>query len=398
MGAAWRNWSGSVVFLPARIEEPRDEDALADLVRQARARGGQVRVVGSGHSSNDILACEDTLVSLRHFTGLRAADRAACEARAGAGSVLQELGRALYEEDLALPNYGDVATQTIGGVIGTGTHGTGPTLRNLSDMLLAARLVDGHGRVRTLARDDLDTLRAARVALGTLGIFTEVTLRLVPAFDVARREYACATEAGLAHLDELVHGNRSFDFYWYPRRDDMKLRLVNPVGGGSDPSAWARPLLHVDGYGHEVIPTHSGIPHRFEECEYALPAEAGEACFRAVRERVLARWRHVVGWRVLYRTVAADDADLSPAHGRATATISLHQNATLPWSAFFADLEPVFLDHGGRPHWAKKHGQRGAALARHYPRWDHFHGVRAEHDPDGVFLTPHLHELFGLAA
>jgi len=397
MSGDWRNWSGSVVFRPARIACPEDAAELAAIVQDVAARGGQLRVVGTGHSSNDLLRCEDTLVSLKAMRGIVSVDRGRCEATVQAGSTLEDLGSALYAHDLALPNYGDVATQTIGGAIGTGTHGTGSTLQNLSQLLLAATLVDGSGTLRHVARDDADTLRALQVSLGTLGVFATVTLRLVPTFDVERREYAIGTQAALAQLDALVAGNRSLDFYWYPRRDEIKLRLVNPVGGGRAPDG-ARLLSHNGGYGHEVIPAHSGIPHRFEECEYALPADHGPACFEAVRARVLARWRTTVGWRVLYRTLAADDADLSPAHGRATVTISLHQNSTLPWRDYFADIEPVFRAHGGRPHWAKKHGCLAPDLAPLYPRWQAFAQVRQGFDPDGVFLTPYLRALLGVPA
>ena len=398
MSAAWRNWSGSVAFTPRTLAHPRDADALRRLVRDTAARGGTLRVVGAGHSSNDILRGEDVLVSMDALHGIVSADRERCEAVVRPGTQLQELGRSLYAHDLALPNYGDVATQTIGGAVGTGTHGTGPAQHNLSQLLIGALLVDGRGELRRIGGDDIDRLRAAQVALGTLGVFVEMTLRLVPAFDVERCEYAAPVDAALAHFDELSSSHRSVDFYWYPRRDDIKLRIVDPVGGGPRSLAYARTLSQHAGYGHEIIPTHSGIPHRFEECEYALPADAGLACFRAVRARVLQRWRHVVGWRVLYRTVAADEAYLSPAHGRATATISLHQNATLPWSDYFADVEPILLDHGGRPHWAKKHTQRAPVLSRLYPRWDDFHAMRAEFDPQGVFLTPHLRALLGVDA
>jgi FAD/FMN-containing dehydrogenase len=312
------------------------------------------------------------------------------------GTPLEELGKALYEHDLALPNYGDVATQTIGGAIGTGTHGTGRTQPNLSAMLVGARLVDGRGEVQTLHEAEIDALRAARVALGTLGVFTQLSLRVVPAFDVSRHEYALGTEAALAQFDALDAGNRNADFYWYPRRDDVKVRLVNPVGGGTHPHG-ARLLVQLGGYGHEVIPTHSGIPHRFEESEFALPAEAGMACFRAIRKRVLERWRATVAWRVLYRTVAADDTFLGPASGRATVAISLHQNASLPWREYFDDLQPVFLDHGGRPHWAKKHRLSARELAPLYPRWDDFHAVRSRFDPDGTFATPAMRALLGIA-
>lgn len=393
----WRNWSGSIAFTPRRIEHPRDEDALCGLVRATLGRSGTIRAAGAGHSSTPLVECDDTLVSLDAFTGITASDAGLRQARVGPGTPLETLGPQLYERDLALPNYGDVSTQTIGGAIATGTHGTGPAQRNLSAMLVGARLVDGNGEVRCIGAGDIELLRAARVSLGTLGIFTELTLQLVPSFDVDRREYAIGTDAALAQLDALVASNRSFDFYWYPRRDDIKLRLVNPVGGGSRPER-ARQLTRRSGASHQVIPTHTGIPHRFEECEYALPAGQGAACFAAVRRRVLQRWRHLVGWRVLWRTVAADDTDLSAAHGRATVTISLHQNSELPWREYFADIEPIFRAHGGRPHWAKKHGCDAAMLAPLYPRWDAFARVRGRFDPQGVFLTPYLRSLLGVPA
>jgi FAD/FMN-containing dehydrogenase len=122
------------------------------------------------------------------------------------------LGRALYEQDLALPNYGDVATHTIGGAVGTGTHGSGVGQHNLSQLLVGALLVGGRGELQRIDARDIDRLRAAQVALGTLGVFVEMTLRLVPAFDVERREFACSTHDALTHFDALARANRSLDF------------------------------------------------------------------------------------------------------------------------------------------------------------------------------------------
>jgi FAD/FMN-containing dehydrogenase len=152
------------------------------------------------------------------------------------------------------------------------------------------------------------------------------------------------------------------------------------------------------GWAHEILPKHSNLPYRFDEMEYALPFEAGVSCFQAVRERVKARWRASVGWRVLYRVVAADDAYLSTAHGRLSVNISLHQNAELPFWDYFRDIEPILRDHGGRPHWAKKHTLRGTDLQPLYPMWDRFLAQRQRLDPDGVFLTPYLRDLLGLHA
>lgn len=390
------NWSGSVGLEAANQFFPRERDEIVSAVRHVAQRRGHLRAVGAAHSSSGVLGCPDTLIHLRDYRGLIWTDRERGLALARAGTTLADLGRELYEHDLALPNYGDIALQTLAGAVSTGTHGTGARLQNLSQMLQAAELVDAAGEIRVLRSPR--ELAAARVALGSLGVMTDLLIRCVPSFDVERREYACSVPALMEALPELVQGNRSFDFYWYPRRDDVKLRLVNPFGGGTAPPDGSRLLETVSGYGHQLIPAHSGLPHRFEESEYALPREHGPACFMEVRERVLRRWRGIVGWRVLYRTVAADDSWLSPASGRDSATISLHQNASLPWREYFDDLAPVFDRYDGRPHWAKKHRVRPERLRELYPHWDEFKAMRARLDPRGVFLSAPLWDLFGLSS
>jgi FAD/FMN-containing dehydrogenase len=102
-----------------------------------------------------------------------------------------------------------------------------------------------------------------------------------------------------------------------------------------------------------------------------------------------------VGWRLLYRTVAPDEAYLSGAHGRQTATVSLHHNASLPHENFFRDIEPILRAHGGRPHWGKKHFLKAGDLRPLYPLWDRFMEIREHMDPEGVFLNDYLRGLFG---
>jgi FAD/FMN-containing dehydrogenase len=106
------------------------------LVRRLRQRSGCARVVGTGHSSTGIVEAQDALISLRQYKGIVTVDRAHQRATVRAGTPLSELGEALYAHDLALPNLGDVATQTIGGAVGAGTHGTGRRLHNLSQMMI----------------------------------------------------------------------------------------------------------------------------------------------------------------------------------------------------------------------------------------------------------------------
>ncbi|MGH2597887.1 MAG: D-arabinono-1,4-lactone oxidase, partial [Dehalococcoidia bacterium] len=77
-------------------------------------------------------------------------------------------------------------------------------------------------------------------------------------------------------------------------------------------------------------------------------------------------------------------------------TLSIHQDARLPFREFFEDIEAIFRDHAGRPHWGKIHTLTVGDLRTLYPQWDDFLAVRARLDPEGRFLNPHLRGLFGL--
>jgi FAD/FMN-containing dehydrogenase len=387
----WTNWSGSIRFSPQRIETPESEDELAHLVREAASQGRHVRVVGAGHSSSPLVETPELLISMEKLTGLISHDNAASEAVLWAGTRIEDAGKALLDLGLALHNTGDIDQQFIGGSVGTGTHGTGRALQNLSSMLIGGRLITGTGAITEFSIErDPELVCAARVALGTLGIFTHMRLKLLPAFKLHRQEWCTHVDKCLAHLDELIESNRNFDFYWYPRSDRAKLRTLN-LPGGDHTIPYAELVLDETDWSAMALPKKRVL--KFDEMEYALPAEAGPTCFQEIRKRVKAKHRKEVAWRTLYRTVAADDAYLSPAHGRDTVTISLHHNAGLPYEAYFNDIEPIFRDHGGRPHWGKKHNLTAEDLRPLYPKWDEFMGCREKFDPNGTFLNPYLRKL-----
>ena len=393
MADTWENWSGSLRFSPARIERPADEDALCDIVRRMNGKG-TIRPAGAGHSSSLLLSTRDTLVALDAFRGIESYDRATCRATIRAGTTLGEAGRLLLGLGLAMPNLGDVDVQSVAGALATGTHGSGKHLSALSAMIVGGRMVTASGDIAEFSLDeDLDLTRAAQVSLGTLGICTALTLCLLPAYRLRRREWCTTADRCLARIDDLAERHRNFDFYWYPRSDRVKLRTMDPPSSALESIPYARLVEERIGWSNEVITKVRTL--RFDEMEYAVPAEAGLECFEAVRRRIGERHRRDVAWRVLYRIVAPDDAYLSMAHDRATVTISLHQNATLPFWGFFHDIEPIFQDYGGRPHWAKKHTMAADDLRPLYPRWDRFLAARRRMDPEGLFLNPYLQRLLG---
>jgi len=390
--AGFTNWSGSVACRPARIAEPRDEAAVAELVVEAGRRGTSVRVVGSGHSGTPLVATEGLLLRLDALAGVESHDPQAATAVVRAGTKLCDLGDPLLERGLAMHNLGDIDKQALAGAVGTGTHGTGPTLGNLSSAVAGARLVTADGEIRTLEADsDPDLLRALRVSVGALGVFTALRLRLLPAYRLHERIRRASVEDCLERLDEEIAAHRHFEFFWLPAKDVAEVKTLDLTE--APPSDLPdRPYERI-GWSAHVLPSERDV--KFFEMEYALPRERGPACFRELRARMQERHPEVQ-WPVEYRTVARDDAWLSPAAGRETVTLSVHQDGRLPYRELFEDVEPIFWAYGGRPHWGKIHTLGARALRDLYPEWDRFLAVREELDPAGRFLNPHLRELFGI--
>jgi FAD/FMN-containing dehydrogenase len=390
-GKAWSNWSGSLRFSPRAFLAPESERELADIVSAAAERGVKVRVVGAGHSSSPLVRTDDILISLVHFRGVEAPDRALCEATVLGGTTIDEVGAELREAGLALHNTGDVDVQTLAGAIGTGTHGTGRTLRNLSSVLVGARLVTGDGRIVDVREDDEpDLLRAMRVSMGTFGVLARLRVRVMLAYRLHRMEWCLPLDALLSNLDELIEQNRNFDFYWYPRSDLAKARVMN-LDSDTMPALPGRITLDERGPAHELLPRKRAL--KFDEMEYHFDASAALACFFEIREKIKRRWKREVAWRVLVRTVRDDDAMLSPAYGRPTITLSVHHHAGLPFQAYFDDVERSFIRHGGRPHWGKKHSMTAPQLSALYADWERFHAHRRAFDPLGTFMTRDLTDL-----
>ena len=128
--------------------------------------------------------------------------------------------------------------------------------------------------------------------------------------------------------------------------------------------------------------------------EYAIPREHAADAVRACREILE---RHPVSFPVELRFVAADDALLSPAHGRDTAYVAVHVFEGMDGEAPFREVERLMAGWDGRPHWGKRSYLGARELARRYPAWDAFAAARAELDPAGRFENDWARRVFGPA-
>ena len=390
---ALTNWSGDIRFTPHKVENPPDEESLLRLINFSRQQKSTIRALGAGHSCAPLVETPQTIIRSDHFKGLHHIDAQKRLVTIAAGTTIEEVGEKLFTAGFGMENTGHINKQVLAGAIATGTHGAGKTLTNLSGQVYGIKMITGTGEMKSFTQDDHpEMMQALRVSLGSFGIFTAITLKVLPRFKLHRQQYCASTENCLHHLDELIDNNRNFCFYWYPRRDDVSIRIWNEPERGIKNLPFAKLYKELSGWGKDVLPSEQHL--KFNELEYSFELSTAPAVFAAIRKRIKEKHRHHVAWRVLYRPVARDDSWLSNAYNKDIVAITIHHHAALPYQEYFSDIEDIFISFGGRPHWAKKHRLGPHKLQPLYPMWERFHQLRRQFDPDGIFLNEYLKKIF----
>ena len=395
--AEWRNWAGNVVATPAQIERPGSIEAVQELVADAARARQCVRVAGAGHSFSPICATTGMLLDLTDLSGVTSIDTHEQTATILGGTRIHQIGAPLFEAGLAVANQGDIDVQAIAGAVGTGTHGTGRRFGSFSSTLVACQIVTATSELLTVDQSDMETLRAARVSLGTLGVMVSVTLKLVPAYKLRRQSWPVGWDEAIAQWPDIEATARNPEFWWIPPLDTsvFKVFVETDEEPTSTPPAPAYPpgtierYLPPDGvdWAWRVYPAVR--EHRFVEMEYALPINRGLEAMAAIRDLMLTRHPEV-RWAVEFRTHAGEDAFLSVTQGKDSVTISIHDAADAPHWEFFREAEQVFRQFDGRPHWGKLSFLEPDELRSLFPLLDSFASIRRRLDPNGIFLNDYL--------
>ena len=402
------NWAGNITYSAEKLHRPSSLDGLAALV----AGSARVRVLGSGHSFNEIAepGPEGVLLSIAVLPPVIDVDTEARTVRVSGGVRYAELARTVHAHGLALPNMASLPHISVAGSVATGTHGSGVGNGPLSSAVREVELVTADGSALTIARDD-PRFGGAVTSLGALGVVTALTLDLVPSFDVEQYVF---TELPLTGLDSAAFGTVMSTAYsvslftdwrapgfrqvWVKRRTDQPLTdfpWAAPAGEKMHPVPGMPAVNCTEQFGVPG-PWHDRLPHfRAEftpssgaelQSEYLLPRVDAVAALHAVdgiRETVAG-----VLQTCEVRTVAADEQWLSPSYGRDT--VALH----FTWIADTAAVLPVVrrleeaLDpFDARPHWGKVFTTPAAVLRERHPRLGDFRKLARELDPEAKFAN-----------
>lgn len=237
------NFGRNVRYVPRTHYAPRAEEEVLEILD--RHADGRVRAFGSLHSWSDVPVSEDVALDLRRLDSVdvAAGEEGELAVEVGGGCRLKRLLDLLrLQADATLPTLGAVTEQTVAGAVATATHGSGAaSLSHLVQKVRAAAYDPGTGRARTYEWTGGPELRAARCALGCLGVVLSLRLPAVPRFHMEEVMVRCETIeetlAGVADypLQQIIWLPWDWRFYPYRRRV-----VPGPPEGGGRAEAYAR--------------------------------------------------------------------------------------------------------------------------------------------------------------
>ncbi len=397
----WTNWVGNQAFEPRSRLTAESEAEVQRHVADAASAGARIRTVGTAHSFTPIFET-DVLLDTSAMRGIVEVDADRLLVRTLPKTTIGDFGEPLWNHGVALANQGDIDTQAIAGAVATATHGSGRRFGSFSATLEAARLVDGTGRLVEVTRQaNPDELAALQTSVGMMGIMTELTIKVTPAYHLHARTDIMPFGEVLETFEHDIDAFRHYGLFWMPT--DESARLYNLDGAGADDCVVNRYVeveadAEIDpGPGERLDRAYRIYPMvydpNFHEVEYFLPLERWREILIEMR-RLMLRWHPLSVYPLEVRVVAAEDAWMSPNYRRENLVVSISGRPGDDYWPYLRACDSLFAEFSGRPHWGKLHFMTADRVARLFPRFDDFRQMRHRFDPAGVFLNDHLRRLF----
>jgi FAD/FMN-containing dehydrogenase len=424
----FRTWAGTYSRVPDRLYRPRNTDEVAGAVAEAIQAEARIRVTGLGRACSAV-ACpaeRGWSLSTARMNRVIEVDRTHHRVRAQAGIRLADLAFLLAQHGLALPNLQTNGEATLGGLFAGASHGFSPQHGGLGDAVHALQFVDAEGRVREHSVDEPDGLAGLRAhfgALGARGIVTELSLAAVPAFGLEARTRRFGFDEGLASVGDALSRFEYVRLFWWPFSPFLWRttceRTTAPVTTGPA-TGWTRTGLigrhlrrAVSTWGAsfpEQLPRLAALAGRFgplparcgarsdrllllppepvhRAMAYALPAENLPDALCAVRT-VVETQRLPADAPIDVWFSPAEDAPLSPAWGRPTATVVVRASGALAADVLFPAVHGALTPFDVHPHLGFLHGFEPASVLSPEQR-----ASLRDADPRGLFRNDFLDAL-----
>jgi L-gulonolactone oxidase len=431
-------------------------EEIQAIIADALDKGKNIRPLGSGHSWNPMASSDDIYISLYHYRGLVNVNSDKKQITVRGGTRLWEINEIAQRYNLALSVLPGISNQTIGGALATGnrrmdgwmdgwmdgrtdgflimntigTHGSGVTFGIMMAYVTEIELIDGRGRVHSLAAGtDHEVFHAAGVSLGLLGIITEVTLQCEDSFSLHEIRTSNPLDYCLNYMMDIVNSaehvkfwielnsktcgvykaNRTTESCHIPTPQpfiDLMIRMheivfsLLPFTANSGMRLLAMTVDLFEYYDRDHTYDVVNIPHyvapTHRESEYSIPIGN---CTSAINELIQFKETHniPINHAILVRFVKKDMFWLSNDYGRDSChiTLLLYNPSDELFDFYSTNAYNLFMKYGAvRPHWGKDFYMTLEEAMEVYPKLKHFLQVRNDFDPNGIFLNSFLFNIF----
>ncbi|MEM7367541.1 MAG: FAD-binding protein [Bacteroidota bacterium] len=451
----WINRGKTATCRPEFSFFPTSASDLQEIVCLARETGKQVRVVGQGHAWSELVPTHDMLVFIEQLNevSMDLSDPDNPLVIVEAGADVRQVNNVLEQYGYALPTNVVMEHGSWGGLLATGSHGSGWNNQSLSDSIQWMEIVDGIGRLRRFETgiESEEVMNASRLHLGMFGITYRVALRVEKSWRVYEHDCEIPLEAAIDHMKGLVTDHESVEFHWWAFTDKVWMkswdRTELPITDKPRVSKWQRIWSYVISQLQGVI---FFILHRFPvitpilcRCAYWLAPTRGrkvveiveaihawraieglqtgcmefafkideefeevKKAFRIVLDKVdayAAQGKFPMNMSMNLRFIAQSDCLLSPAQGPGhTCYIEILGNSDRElWKSFSAEVALEWLKlPGAKPHWGKEFQHVPGIISYlkdvSKEQVSTFTSIKKNlgMDPDGIFMNPLLNQLF----
>jgi len=258
------NYMKTVPYRPENWHFPTNVSQIQAIVNSVRAKKGNIKVVGAGHSWVASTSATHTMIGLdlmpQNITFETCNGGKPCF-RAPAGIRLIDLLEFMwdYNSGYTMSQLGWCKAFTLAGVINGGTHGSNKDIGILADLVQEIKFVLANGSLATASRTKNPDLFACRTGMGAFGIMYEVLIEAVPKFHlVLTNEYFSQNQINGNTMPNRVASNPYIEWWWFPGSlfaTNYWQQIVRiPNSSTTDLTGVNQGCLQLHGYNNPVSP------------------------------------------------------------------------------------------------------------------------------------------------
>lgn len=406
------NWAGNLTYSTDNLHQPKTVSKAQKTIQTC----DKLRALGTRHSFNTIADSTENQVNLDKFPQAMTIAEDGKTVTVDAGVSYGHLCLSLDSKGYALHNLASLPHISIAGACATATHGSGMEHGNLATAVAAMEFINADGDLVKLARhQDGKAFQGAVVHLGGIGLVTQLTLNLLPAFQMKQWVFQhLPMEQIQSHFENIMSAGYSVSLFTDWKGKDINQVWLKQEADAADPEKEfygaqlaeqnLHPIAEISAENCTeqmgvIGPWYERLPHfrmnftpssgKELQSEFFVPRQHAVDALMAV-----SRLKEYIAPHLLISEIRAIDADdfwMSPCYQQPS--VAIHFTWKQDWSnvkKVLPMIEKELAAYQVRPHWGKLFTLAPAKLQARYEKLSDFKELLKQYDPKGKFRNEFL--------